>query len=431
MIIGIGPINHGFKTPSSIFYLNSLFYLPYLDYYLYHLGAVLVLGFSNIILISNIKKYLDKKEHNQFFFLNLLAFVFINIFFYRIAEHGTDRSAQILIFLFFIYILSLRGHYENFDNILPKLIVLLSIIISLKSFYILYLIFIIPFIYYIVKDNKIYLIYKIFKNPILYFSILMGICIILVYLFNTGCLLYPVQQTCISGIEWGIPKSEVSTLNTHYQWWSKAGGGPGYSHEIEKELYVQNFNWLSNWIDRYFFNKMSDFLLSLFFISILFIMIFRSKKKILKDLNFKNNLFYYFLIVLLLAEWFYNHPSLRYGGYIIFALIFFIPLSHLLSNYEVSKNFRFKIIILFFLVTTIFIVRNVDRIIYEQDFYQANFKQNMFFFTDERHFRIDNKLKDLSKTFNNCDPDFKNCSNNRDFIIKKGYEKMVLIKIRN
>ena len=31
MIIGIGPLNHGFRTPSSIFYLNSLFYLPYLN----------------------------------------------------------------------------------------------------------------------------------------------------------------------------------------------------------------------------------------------------------------------------------------------------------------------------------------------------------------------------------------------------------------
>ena len=279
MIIGIGPLNHGFKTPSSIFYLNSLFYLPHLDYYLYHMGSILVLGFSNIILVSNIKKYLDQKDNNNFFFLNLLAFIFINIFFYRIAEHGTDRSAQILIFLFFIYILSLREHYEKFDNILPKLIILLSLIISLKSFYILYFIFIIPFIYYILKDNKAYLIDKIFRNPILYFSILLGACVMLVYFFNTGCLLYPVQQTCISGIEWGIPKSEVSALNTHYQWWSKAGGGPGYSHEIEKELYIQNLNWLSNWIDKYFFNKISDFLLSLVFISIVLVIIFRSKKK--------------------------------------------------------------------------------------------------------------------------------------------------------
>ena len=81
MIIGIGPLNHGFKTPSSIFYLNSLFYLPHLEYYLYHMGAILILGFSNIILVSNIKKYLDKKENNQFFFLNLIAFIFINVFF--------------------------------------------------------------------------------------------------------------------------------------------------------------------------------------------------------------------------------------------------------------------------------------------------------------------------------------------------------------
>ena len=431
MIIGTGQLNHGFRTPSSIFYLNSLFYLPYLDYYLYHMGAVLVMGFSNIILISNIKNYLDQKENNQFFFLNLLAFIFVNIFFYRIAEHGTDRSAQILILLFFIYILSLRGGYQNFDNILPKLIVLLSIIISLKSFYVLYFLFIIPFIYYLVKDDKIYLIYKIFKNPILYFSILMGICVILVYFFNTGCLLYPVQQTCISGIEWGIPKSEVSALNTHYQWWSKAGGGPGYNHEMDKELYIQNFNWLSNWIDRYFFNKMSDFLLSLAFISILLVIIFKSKKKYFKNQNFSNNLFYFFLIILLLIEWFYNHPSLRYGGYIIFALIFFIPLSHLLSKYEISKNFRFTIFILFFLVTLIFVGRNINRIFYEQDFYQANFEQNMFFFTDKKHFRIDNKLKDLFKIYNDCNPNFNKCSNNKDFIIKKGYEKMILIRIRN
>ncbi len=430
-IIGIGQLNHGFKTPSSIFYLNSLFYLPYLDYYLYHMSAILILGFSNIILISNIKIYLKKKKNDQFFFLNLFAFIFINIFFYRIAEHGTDRSAQILVFLFFIYILSLRGNYENYDNILPKLIVLLSIIISLKSFYILYLIFLIPCIYYLIRDNNIRLINKIFKSPIFYFSILMGVCVILVYFLNTGCLLYPIKQTCISGVEWGIPKSEVIRLNTHYQWWSKAGGGPGYSHEIEKELYIQNFDWLSNWIDRYFFNKMSDFLLGLSFLSILLFAIFKSKKKNLNFKNFNDNLLYYFLLILLLLEWFYYHPSLRYGGYIIFALIFFIPFSYLLSKYQITKNFRLKTIILFFLVISIFIGRNVDRIIYEQKFYQANFKKDMFFFTDKKHFRIHTKLKDLSRIYYNCNSETNNCSNNHDFIIKKGYGKMILIKTRN
>ena len=431
MIIGIGPLNHGFRTPSSIFYLNSLFYLPYLDYYLYHISAILIFGFSNIILISNIKKNFNKKNNNQFFFLNLLAFVFINIFFYRIAEHGTDRSAQILVFLFFIYIFSLRGNYESYDNILPKLIVFLSLIISLKSFYILYLIFIIPFVYYLIKDDKTSLINKIFKNQIFYFSILMGFCVILVYYFNTGCLLYPIQQTCLSGVEWGIPKSEVSALNTHYQWWSKAGGGPGYSHQIPKELYIQNFNWLSNWIDRYFFNKMSDFLLGLLFVMVVFIMTFKSKKRNLSFKNFKENSLYYFLIILLLVEWFLNHPSLRYGGYIIFSLILFIPLSYLLSDYEISRNFKIKTTILFILVISIFAVRNVDRIIYEINFYKANLKQNMFFSTDKNHFRIHTKLKELSTIYNNCNQNNDNCSNNEDFDIKKSYGKMMLIKIRN
>ena len=75
--------------------------------------------------------------------------------------------------------------------------------------------------------------------------------------------------------------------------------------------------------------------------------------------------------------------------------------------------------------------RNIDRILYEQNFYQANFEQNMFFFTDKKYFRIDTKLKDLSKIYDNCNSAIKKCSNNQDFIIKNAYGKMILIRIRN
>ena len=46
---GIGKLNHGFRTPSSIFYLNSLFFLPFAEYYLFNFGSVFILGFVNII----------------------------------------------------------------------------------------------------------------------------------------------------------------------------------------------------------------------------------------------------------------------------------------------------------------------------------------------------------------------------------------------
>ena len=35
---GLGNFNHGFRTPSSIFYLNSLFYLPVIKYYFFLLS---------------------------------------------------------------------------------------------------------------------------------------------------------------------------------------------------------------------------------------------------------------------------------------------------------------------------------------------------------------------------------------------------------
>ena len=431
MIIGIGSLNLGFRTPSSIFYLNSLFYFPYIEYYLYHISVILIMGFSNIILISNIKNHLEKEKNNQFFFLNFLTFIFINIFFYRIAEHGTDRSAQILIFLFLIYILSLRGNYKNFENILPKLIILLGIIISIKSFYVLYLIFLIPFIYYLFLDKKKNLIPKIFNNSLFYLSIFLGFCVVLVYFFNTGCLLYPIQQTCITAVEWAIPKTEVSALNTHYQWWSKAGGGPGYRSLIEPEIYIQNFNWVSNWIDRYFFNKVSDFLLSLSFISIIFILMFKSEKLKLKKSSFQYNAIYFYLILLLFFEWFLQHPSLRYGGYIIISLIFFIPLSFFLSKYKTQDNFKLKVVSLCLLTVLIFLGRNIDRIIYENKFYKANFKENMFFFTDKIHFRIHDKLNEFSKNYQDCNLDKDKCLNDKDFIIKKSNGKLIIIKTRN
>ena len=55
----------------------------------------------------------------------------------------------------------------------------------------------------------------------------------------------------------------------------------------------------------------------------------------------------------------------------------------------------------------------------------------MFFFTDEKYFRIDDKLKNLLKIYKNCNSDIAECSNNQDFIIKKGYSKMILTRIKN
>ena len=106
LIVGTGALNHGFRTPSSIFYLNSLFYLPFIKYFFLILVQLSYLN-SNLILIFKLINDYKNKRFDFIFILTFLSFLFINIFFYRMSEHGTDRSAQTLIFLLFIEILSL------------------------------------------------------------------------------------------------------------------------------------------------------------------------------------------------------------------------------------------------------------------------------------------------------------------------------------
>ena len=56
-LIGVGQFNHGFRTPSSIFYLNSLYYLPVIKYFSFYIPTLLFMGFSNYVLLDEIKIY--------------------------------------------------------------------------------------------------------------------------------------------------------------------------------------------------------------------------------------------------------------------------------------------------------------------------------------------------------------------------------------
>ena len=72
-------------------------------------------------------------------------------------------------------------------------------------------------------------------------------------------------------------------MNDWYEQWSKAGANPNFRIENPQE-YIQYFNWVSNWFEEYFFNKVSDFILGVLFLIIIFLFIFKSKKKFLHKL---------------------------------------------------------------------------------------------------------------------------------------------------
>ncbi len=375
--VGLGLLNNGFRNPSSLFFFNSLFYLPKIDFYLYHIGSVFFLGYANLFFLKNIfNKALFKK--NRFYnLLNLVFFIFTNIFFYRLSEYGTDRDGQILIIIIFtilLLILNDKSKKNEKYELFKFLIIISCITISLKPFYLIYF----SLLFYFILQNEIreYLKYFV-KSKLFIISIIYVLFTFLITFLNSSCLIFPADFLCFENLSWSIPIQEVENVKIWYELWSKGGATPNTI--VENRLdYISNFNWVLNWIDKYFFNKVSDYFLSLVLMSIIFFSIMKGNQKI-TTLNRNYKILYLFLIFYT-VEWFINHPTLRYGGYHLFALLFFIPLIFKLENYKISWDFYFKrAIILIFITSLIFIGRNVLRLHKEYKVYDYNVLENTNF----------------------------------------------------
>ena len=425
IIIGVGNYDPAFRSPSSIFYFNSLFYLPFIKHNLYHIGSILIMGYSLTTICTTIFERFKLKKIDHIFFYSLISFTFILVFFYRISEHGTDRSAQILSFILILEILIFFKKEQIFDSFLNKIFIIGSLIISLKVFYLIYMILLIPIIYFVHK--KKYFLKEIIKNKLLYLSILFLFLMTSINFFNSGCLAYPLPFSCFENFNWSVSLEEVQRMKTHYENWSKAGASPNFSVDNYSE-YISNFNWFSGWLDRYFFNKVSDFLLGLLFLTIIFIFTFySSKKKNNEKLNLK--LLYTFLAILFL-EWFYNHPTLRYGGYSLIAILIFIPLSVLLAKfYNDIKKLRSKVFFILFLTVSIFFYRHVDRISFEHEFYNYSPFKTVFYKIDEdHHFRVEKEFKKTIEFYENCTRKKIKCENKNKLLAFKKFNRFVFVE---
>jgi hypothetical protein len=198
-------------------------------------------------------------------------------------------------------------------------------------------------------------------------------------------------------------------MNNWYELWSKGGAGP--NHRVENpDLYIQNLNWLSNWISIYFFNKISDFLVGLLFLIIIFFSIFYSKIKI----KIKNNNYIFFIfgvVIILFFEWFFNHPALRYGGYCIIALLLFFPFSLILEKFNNTlKNLKIKFLSIILLIFLIFFVRNFMRIIDENEKYDYKPLKDVYYRIDTNHFRINDTFNNLIINYENCKLNTNKCN---------------------
>ena len=393
-LFGLGRLGHGFRTHSSLFYFHSILYLPYIKYYLFHSGPFFIFLFFNFICLDQIIKFLKNKNINFLFYLYFLSFAFVTIFFYRIGEHGTDRSSQIILLLILINFIIFNYFEKNnlkLNDTANLILILILLAASMKALYYIYLIFL-PFI--LIKKNFIKNYIGFDKVLILIYFSIAFVLNISINFFNTGCLIYPETRLCFDNFSWSINKQEVSQMKVHYEWWSKSGGGPNYSHELAKDEYIKNFNWVSNWIERHFFNKVSDTLFGVLFMCAIFIMLFFSKKK---KRDVQSFFLIYFLISIFLLEWFLKHPAMRYGGYILIAFPIILLSSTILAKFLNPFN-KVKLISVFLIVLIlgIYNVRNFLRITKEVSVYKYPILAKPYFKVKKTENKIVYKDKNIT-----------------------------------
>ena len=134
------------------------------------------------------------------------------------------------------------------------------------------------------------------------------------------------------------------------------------------------------------------------------------------------------MLIILFIEWFYNHPALRYGGYYIIAILFFIPLSKILSNYTNESHFKTRVICIILLSTTIFFYRNIDRIIKENKQYNYSPIKTVFYEVNKKkHFRVEKEFNDTLNFYKNCTKRKIDCKNENKLLAHKQYGKFVFV----
>ena len=98
-------------------------------------------------------------------------------------------------------------------------------------------------------------------------------------------------------------------------------------------------------------------------------------------------------ISILFFEWFYNHPSLRYGGYVLVFSLIFLPLIVKLKSYKLKKkSIKSKFITLIICIFIIFIFRNTLRLHKEYTNYNYNFFKDFKYNVEKSYFRINEKI---------------------------------------
>ena len=429
-------LHNSLTGPNGVLFVNSL------------IGAFFLMFFY--------EKY--KLEKN--FYLKIFLFMALVLFFIemnRVSEYGNDTGGHLFFILTIFFSLKILLE-KKLTPIAFKEICLLSLFTFFIKPLLIFILFIPAWLY--IKNN----LYKNFSFVPL-FSVLITFFWLSKNTLLTGCLIYPLNFTCIEKLSWYSSNSNflISAKNSsqfselHSKGWKNFDQNirkfVNYENELEKkENFKNSFKWVNSYIEGGYYNnilKKVDYYI--IFLALVFLILFYLSKKsrLRREKLFKKgdlkkinillylNLIFFFIFII-------KFPDGRYGLSYMFVVIYFIfiyifcYLNFNLRFLKLVKILNFFLIILF----TVFLLKNSMKILTQNEIASPlpdiNYKNSKIFkkmskkiengkildiyYGDAKNIRF--AEKNLCKYFKSpCIPNGKSID---DFIIEKKSDYLIL-----
>ncbi|MBR77862.1 MAG: hypothetical protein CMD36_08155 [Flavobacteriales bacterium] len=304
---------------------------------------VLCVLFKKILFNSNLKNKLN--------FTPIFTFLifFLILKYSRLKEFGIDRPGFLIIIFTIYYFLNNFFYKKNIQIFhFINLFILTFFLFSIK---IIFLPFLILSLIYFIYEIKLKL---LFTSKEILIILIFGLSFALKNILISGCLIYPIEITCIEVLQWNS-KEIASNLSFGAEVVNKSYNT--YQGNLSPIVYIKNMNWIENWyLTNY--KQLLDYILVLL-VSCFFTFIIFKKNKSAK---YDKKIIILSLILLMLSLFIASKTPVIRMFHHVFYLIGIILITFFLnfSSINLKKNYFIILLIICFSFT---LNKNVNRII--------------------------------------------------------------------
>ena len=364
IILGAANIHFRFAHGSIIQNFSSLYNLYFLNISFITISTASIFSFFLYFVYEKINFFF--KLENKFLCLAyLLTFVFSIYSFNRYSGYGNDAVTHLYFIYLILVLLSLNFKGGILHNDLIKISLISFFLAGLKVFMV--LTFIIPFFLFLKIKNK----KKILHNRATYICFLFIILIVLKSFLTSGCLFYPIKETCFKSVKIYNEKQLLSTASMS-EAWSK-GWPDQNSQVIGYKNYNKNFQWLKTWKQnhfKYIINKVIPYISLIFLLSFFILfqsIVLKNKEEQKYNINTYSIYLIFLLTIIFVLVWFLKFPLYRFGLsflYCLFLLLFLITFKNRMNSLTINTIKLLKLTLIIISLTAL-IAKNLNRIISE------------------------------------------------------------------